>query len=94
MKMHDFENGYDEAIKSLRKLNNTAENSIIYMCYVYIYAASGEFSFTIGERNSTVSTNDTCIRIKNYIDDELKDIDVIDIASVAAVHYIFVRTKR
>ena len=94
MKMHDFDNSYDEAIKSLKQLNSTAEDSIIYMCYVYIYAASGEFCFTIGQRTSIVGTNDTCVRVKSYIDDELKDIEVIDIASVAAIRYVFVRTKK
>ena len=100
MKMHDFNNGYDDAIKCLRRLNdirrlnNTAEDSVIYTCYAYIYAASGEFSFTIDGCNSIITTNDTCVKIKNYIDDKVNDITVIDIDSVAAVHYIFARTKK
>ena len=94
MKMYDFDNGYDEAVKSLKGLNQTADDSVIYKCCAYIYTAKGRFSFTIGGRESIVGTNETCIRIKNYIDNELSDMDVIDIASVLAVRYVFVSTKK
>ena len=94
MKMHDFDNGYDDAIKWLRWLNKTADKSVVYMCHAYIYSTNGDFSFTIDGRNTPIATNDTCVEVKNYIDNELSYMDVIDIASVVAVRYAFVRTKR
>ena len=94
MKMHDFDNGYEEAIKNLKRLNNTADDSVIYECYACISTTSSEFSFIIGKRKSIIGTNETCIRIKNYIDDEMIDMDIIDVSSITAVHYTFVCTKK
>ena len=94
MKIYDFENGYDEAIKYLKWLNNTADKSVVYICHVYVYSTNGEFSFTIDGRNTHIATNDTCVMVKNYIDDELSYMDVVDIASVVAIRYAFVCTKR